>query len=172
VALIRYLQGAKTSRPTRIDTPPTKSTEESIIESGFGAGTLTLAGATREFTLVWKLGDEQGRRALPAGAYGLRTIRVEKLQGKQPWFISSTGPTLPAKTYAAGESQVFAFDATIRFAGQARTGKHGHLQLGFQIQAPDDRGLSVYRGDKRVPVTFRVLDAKQKELASGTMNYG
>ncbi len=50
--------------------------------------------------------------------------------------------------------------------------KKGQLQLGFGIRGADGRGLSVYRNDKRVPVTYKVLSSKGKPLAWGKMNYG
>jgi hypothetical protein len=50
--------------------------------------------------------------------------------------------------------------------------KKGRLQLGFGIQGADGRGLSVYRNDKRVPVTYKLLARKGRVLASGGMNYG
>jgi hypothetical protein len=53
------------------------------------------------------------------------------------------------------------------FSGDSAGGRHGNL-----LKAARRIGLSIYRSGKRIPISYRVLDNKNTELASGTMKYG
>ncbi|MHC4135502.1 MAG: hypothetical protein ACYS0K_11000 [Planctomycetota bacterium] len=117
---------------------------------------------------MWKKG---GVRALPAGTYRVRTTRVEREKGGVHWFLSSTSPPRERVTVKAGRTVRVAVDDTVHFEPRIRR-QDDRIQLGFAIKAADGRGLSVYKNDRRVPVTYKVLAKDGKVLASGTMNYG
>jgi hypothetical protein len=119
-------------------------------------------------TLVWQKG---GVRALPAGIYRVRTTRVEREKGGVHWFLSATSQPREQYTVKAGRAVRIAFDDTVHFEPRIRR-QGDRMQLGFTIKAADGRGLSVYKNDRRVPVTYKVLAKKGAVLASGTMNYG
>jgi len=121
--------------------------------------------------LVWTAADAVRTRALPPGEYRLRTTRLERVEDGAHWFVSSTAAPGAARRVAAGETLRLDVDPTVVFRGRVQK-KHGKLHLGFVLQGRDGRGLSIYRADKRVPVTYRVVDSAGNELASGTMNYG
>jgi hypothetical protein len=156
------------SPPKRVDKATDLATGFGRVTAGFGAGSVVLAGPDGAVTLVWNKG---GSRALPAGTYRVRTTRVEREKGGVHWFLSSTSPPRERITVkAAGTVRVEVGDA-VHF--QPRIGRKGdRMQLGFTIKGADGRGLSVYKNDRRVPVTYKVLAKKGKVLASGTMNYG
>ena len=122
-------------------------------------------------SLVWSAKDKDRRRALPAGDYRLRTTRIEREKDRAWWFLSSTGPAGRKIQVAPRSPTKLTIDDTVVFKGNARL--HGNkLQLGFSINGPDKRGLSVYKNGKRVPVTYKVLNNKGKVIARGQMNYG
>lgn len=132
-----------------------------------------LGNESGDVTLVWTDGEKDQARPVPPGSYALRTTRVERTQGGVTWFISSTGPAGDAMALRAGATRRIAVTDTVHFEAMVqRAGASGALQLGFAVRAADGRGLSVYRDDRRVPVTFEVLSKAGKVLASGTMNYG
>lgn len=127
-----------------------------------------LVGPAGDVTLVWSKG---GKRALPAGTYRVRTTRVERERGGMHWFLSSTSPPRESITIKAGRTVRVEVDDAVHFTCRARR-KDDRIQLGFAIKGADGRGLSVYKNDRRVPVTYKVLAKDGKVLASGTMNYG
>lgn len=130
---------------------------------------MVLAQGDRMLAVVWKKGDRDLRREVPAGDYTVRTTRIERMKGKQWWFVSSTGKT--KLVVEKNKTTKFIADDAVQFRGNANV-RDGKLQLGFGISGADKRGLSVYRDGKRVPVTYRLLDKNGKAVAKGTMNYG
>ncbi len=101
----------------------------------------------------------------PPGKYRVRTTRILR----ENFLISSTG--MPEPSLTVGEKTELKLDETVRFKCHAKR-KGGKLQLGFGISAADGRGLSVYKDDRRVPVTYKILAKDGKVLAEGKMNYG
>ena len=87
------------------------------------------------------------------------------------WFLSSTSPPRESITIKAGRTVRVEVDDAVHFTCRARR-KDDRMQLGFAIKGADGRGLSVYKNDRRVPVTYKVLAKDGKVMASGTMNYG
>ena len=101
------------------------------------------------------------------------TTRVERRRGEEHWFLSSTGPDGKSLRLLAGTTERIEVADTVHFRATAKPdGRGGGLALGFSLQAADGRGLSVYRQDRRVPVSFEVLADDGAVLGSGTMNYG
>lgn len=140
-----------------------------MVATNLEAGSIVLAGPKGDVALVWTGPNQE--RGLPPGRYRLRTTRVERLKGKEHWFLSSTGPPGKAFDVEAGKTTRIEVPATVHFKPVVR--RHGaKLQLGFSIVAGDGRGLSVYRDDRRVPVRYKVLDEDGRELVAGRMNYG
>lgn len=122
-------------------------------------------------SLVWSAKDKDRRRALPAGTYSLRTTRLEREKDGAWWFLSSTGPAVREIQVAPRSPSKLSIDDKVVFKGNAKM--HGNkLQLGFSITGSDERGLSIYKNGKRVPVTYEILNRKGKVLARGQMNYG
>jgi len=141
------------------------------VEANLEAGSITLAGPSGPVALVWKAGEKDRGRALPPGAYRPWTVRVERMQGEEHWFLSSTGaPGKPVEAVAGRALRLTAGDE-VRIQARARRDRHG-LDIGFGLTDSEGRGISVYRDDRRVSVAFRVLSMEGKALAEGTMTYG
>ena len=122
-----------------------------------------LAGPTGELTLVW---DPKGPAPeAPPGTYRVRTTRI----ARDNFLVSSAGT--PEPSLVVTDKAELKLDETVRFAGHAKR-KGGKLQLGFGIKGADGRGMTVYKDDKRAPVTYRVLAEDGQVLAEGTMTYG
>jgi hypothetical protein len=139
------------------------------LAAAFETGSVVLSGRGGDVQLVWT--KEKRTWSLPPGAYRLRTSRVEREKDGEHWFLSSCGP--PNKPFAleAKEHRLDPGD-TVHFQGMFRGWKQDRLVLGFAIRGADGRGLSIYRQDRRVPVTFEVLDKSGDVLEQGRMNYG
>ncbi len=150
-----------------------RSTDGAAIVKSSDAGSVVLAGrGGDEATIVW--GPRQPQARITSGRYTVRTTRIERQKGDEHWFLSSCGPAGHKKRkikLKRGEN-TFKLGDTVHFEGMVRGWHGGRLQLGFAIRGKDHRGLSVYRQDKRVPVTFKVLDRKGNVLSEGPMNYG
>lgn len=143
--------------------PPPRGEGAAKVEASFTEGTAVLAGPAGERTLVW---DPKGPAPeLPLGTYRVRTTRILR----ENFLISSTG--MPEPSLAVTGKAELKLDETVRFRCRA-TRKGEKLQLGFNISAPDGRGLSVYKDDRRVPVAYKVLGKDGEVLAQGKMTYG
>ncbi len=154
---------------------PEKREGSGRVTASFETGSAVLSGPDGEVTLAWDAKTTE--YALASGKYRIRTTRIVR----ENWLISSAGapePSLtvplcarPAGHFDVAETARLTIDETVRFEGHAkRNGKK--LQLGFSISASDRRGLTVYKDDKRVPVTYKVLAKDGEVLAEGTMTYG
>ena len=134
------------------------------VASDLAAGSIILQGTKGDVAVVWKAGEKDRARTLPAGAYRLRTTRIEREKDGEHWFLSSTSPPGLVVVVEPGKTATIDVKDEVHFKGRVRA-HGGKVHLGFGITGADGRGLSVYRNDKRVAVTYRVL-------AEGAMNYG
>jgi len=121
---------------------------------------------------VWKTEDEDRARTLPSGTYRLRTVRIEKERDGTHWFLSSTGPPGEALAVEAGKTARLDVKAEVHFEAVARRQREGGVQLGFSIRGADGRGMSIYRDDRRVAVSYSLRAEDGSVVAEGTMNYG
>jgi hypothetical protein len=143
-----------------------------VVTTNVKAGSAVLHGPKGDVMLVWTTRDADRRRMLPAGAYRLRTARVEREKDGVHWFLSATAPPKEAARELKADGELrLDVGTTVRFEGQVRR-RGDALQLGFSVKDGEGRGLSVYRAGKRVAVTYKVLSKRGKVLAEGTMNYG
>ena len=149
-------------------------------------GELFLRGPKKKiYRLEWRARDKDRRRALPPGHYTITGYRIARTDehGKK-WFLSATShghrklqvtaskslrveidPRIHLSTSAA--AQAGKLRGSMMFSGDSAGGRHGNL-----LKAARRIGLSIYRSGKRIPISYRVLDNKNTELASGTMKYG
>lgn len=93
------------------------------------------------------------------------------MQGEEHWFLSSGGPPGKPVEAVAGKALRLGAADEVRFQARAKADRNG-LDLGFALTDAAGRGLSVYRNDRRVAVTFKVLSKEGAVLAEGTMTYG
>ena len=169
--MIQWLKDQAEACPPRIDAPPDASTKGGYVEPDFKAGSVILLRGDRHVTLVWSKDDRNRRRALEPGEYKVRTTRLESEQDGVHWFLSSTGPATKSLRVAKRGATKLSIDGEVHFKARADR-KRKHLNLGFGLMTGDHRGLSIYRGGKRVPVTYKVLDRKGRVLQRGAMTYG
>ena len=166
MALIDWLKDADRKRPSR-------STDGAAIVKAKDAGSVVLAGpGGDEVCIVW--GPRQPQARVTFGRYTVRTTRIERKLNDERWFLSSCGPVAQKQKkikLKRGENN-FKLGDSVHFEGMIRGWRDGRLQLGFAVRGKDNRGLSVYRNDKRVPVTYKILTKKGKVLKQGSMNYG
>lgn len=169
--MIKWLKQKKDWRPTRLDTPTDDKKATSFVAPEFTAGSTVLQRGDRLITLVWRKGDEDKQRSLPAGEYTVRTTRVEGEKDGKWWFLSSSGPGAAKVIVEDDNTTKFAANNVVLLSAKAmQKGKQIRLALG--IGGADKRGISIYREGKRIPVTYRLLDKEGKTLAEGAMNYG
>ncbi|MDH3590920.1 MAG: hypothetical protein OER88_03525 [Planctomycetota bacterium] len=140
------------------------------MEAAF-AGSVVLQRGDRFVTLVWSKDEKDRRRALPAGAYQIKTTRIVRENGDGWWFLSSTGPARAKVSVEETSGATLDIGDTVHFKAMAKA--HGKkLQLGFGITGRDGRGLSVYKNGKRVPVRYKLVNKNGKTIGGGAMNYG
>ena len=139
------------------------------MKTNLKEGSIILVGPESDVALVWK--GKRGSRSLPPGRYRLKTTRIARTKGKDHWFLSQTGPPLPPQQLPSDKTTRIDVGDSVHFTPSVQREK-GRLQLGFGIRGADGRGLSVYKNDKRVPVTYKLLSKGGRTLASGKMNYG
>ena len=155
----------------RVDRWAAKPGSPAIVRSNIETGSVILAGPKVEIALIWRAEDKERRRAVPADAYRLRTTRIERTERGSHWFLSSSGPAGKPRRYRAGRSVRLEVDPTVHFRGTVKR-KAKQLQLGFTLKGADGRGISIYKDDRRVPVTYRILSADGRALVAGKMRYG
>ena len=141
------------------------------VEPSFGCGSVVLQRGDRLLRVVWPLGGRDQRRALPPGKYKIRELRMERKKGRATWFISSSGPPYqPLHVSAKGLTKLTIDDGLVCKLTVKPKGKE--LTIGFNMRAQHGHSITLFKNGKRFVLTYRVLDAKGKQLAQGTMNYG
>jgi len=169
VALIGWLKAQKL--PPRIDSAPTEKKPAAWVEPSFGSGSVVLQRGDRLLRVVWPLGARDQRRVLPPGKYRLRELRIERKKGEAIWFVSSSGPPYqPLQVSAKGLTKLTIDDGLVCKLNVKPKGEK--LTIGFKMRAERGHNITLFKNGKRVVLTYRVLDAKGKQLAQGTMNYG
>ena len=148
-----------------------KQAEPAWVTSNLETGSIILAGPKGDVAIHWKKGDEDRSRGLPPGNYRLRTVRIEREHKGVHWFLSATSQPRKPIEFESDEKVKLDVADTVHFKGKVkRMGRK--LQLNFGLQSETHQGLSIYENGKRVPVTYKLLSAKGKVLATGKMNYG
>ena len=145
-----------------------------LLTPEFSLGSLILKRADGKFfRLSWE-GERDGRepRALPPGTYSLTGYRlIRKDPEGRRWFISATSHGIRRIEIRPGEKQKIALDDTIRIQ-KALIPAGERADVRMMIQGEHHSGLSIYRDGKRIPIAYRVTDAKGDVLAQGSMTYG
>jgi len=153
--------------------PDAVAADEAVLVPALAEGVRGAAAFLRdERGLVrrvsWERDEADRRRALPAGTYELVGYRLlARDAAGVAWHVSAGGKTLRTLELAAGEETRLELDPTIhlqrRLNGRA---------VEVAVQGEAQSGLSIYRDGKRIPLAYRVLDARGAVLAEGPITYG
>jgi hypothetical protein len=174
--MIAFLKSDHVKRPPLIDRPPREeNSHDGFITTDFDEGAIVLKRKSdgQAYQLLWKKGSrkEDRRRALPAGDYQVISYRLARQDADgHDWFISGTGPIRNLKVHAG---QVHDLKLHESIFLECRVRPHGgELQVQGIAQGEHHCGLSIWKDGRRIPLGFRITDAQNKELASGSLKYG
>lgn len=166
--------------PLPLPLPVTRPPEEEVD----GMGVVTLAageaalilkdGAGGLYRVSWERAEGRPevadrRRALPAGEYEVVGLRqVDRTRADEVWHTAATGAQLGRLVVEDGEETPVKLDATIRVT----RGLRGGNMVAMNVTHPSGAGLTLYKNGRRVPVAFRLLDARGEIVRRGPMTYG
>ncbi len=175
-------RGLRAFLPTETPTPwigPSEkvSATDGTISAPFERGSLYLepasGAAQKPVRLVWA---EQGTFGVSPGEYTLQNFVIERTDAGRTWLLSCTGPGGPSIAVTEGKQARLAI-ATGIFV----TCKASRTTDGVRVSA----GLAGHGGmeaslldlgrdevDRRVPISFEVLDAAGRAIGEGTLTYG
>ena len=168
--MIAFLESKPLELPRAVTSAAEEDVDEGTVEVSFAAGDLFLEHEDGQaYRLPWSADEaEDGRgRVLPVGNYRLRTYRILGMDGDQPWHISATKPTIKRIEVLEGETTVIDIDQTIHLSTRV-----GHGMAMVSISGEERAGLTIYRGQQRIPMGYRLLDADGKQVAKGSLAYG
>ena len=101
---------------------------------------------------------------------GYRVIRRDKAGTR--WFVAATESRgLKRISVTGGKRQKIEIDPAIAVDCAALRTKTG-LRILMTITGENESGLTIFRQGRRIAIAYRVLDAHQREVASGVMKYG
>lgn len=89
-----------------------------------------------------------------------------------PWFLSATAVSGESLELRSGKRTELAIEPSVTASLTAqRDGRAALLSLSAHgpLASP---AITIYRGGKRVPLRYEVLDARGRILAGGDMQYG
>ena len=143
------------------------------IRADLGAsGSLVLQrGEERMRVLVGP--DMESPPHLDPGAYRLIGYRIRRSdESDTPWFLSATAVSGERLEISAGKSTQLAIAPSVTVILTAQRDDRSAL-LSLSMRGPlASPSITIYKGGKRVPLRYEVLDAQQRVLASGDMQYG
>lgn len=143
-----------------------EGTVEVRLTSRVRAGEVFLKDAAgAAVRLAW--GPDGARRfALAPGTYSCVGYRL--IDGE--WHVS-VGASRPLRV-RAGETVALDVDDPIVLTVAGFLGGDGVVQLQVGITSKSKEGLTLYRGGRRIPVSWTFLDAKDQEVGTGPLSYG
>lgn len=197
--MIRFLRSGALKPPRTVHRPPKAgATGYGVVVPSFDQGVVVLRDARRRVVRVaWEsptpketspknlkkaapsgqkrdkpaAGDKA--RALDPGVYtviGYRVIRRDKAGTR--WFVAATESRgLKRISVTGGKRQRIEIDPAIAVDCAALRTKTG-LRILMTITGDNESGLTIFRQGRRIAIAYRVLDAHQREVASGVMKYG
>ncbi len=172
--MIEFFKSGSMPPATAIAVPPSPTDDQSgIVRPKFDEGSVLVKDAAgKHYRLVWRAQDKDRRRGLPPGAYTLTHFDiVRRDEHKTEWFISGSGAALAKLKVAAGQDQTLGADDAVMIQCKAKPSA-GTVDIQATVMDGHHHGLSIYRDGKRIPLKYRVADARGKELATGELEYG
>jgi hypothetical protein len=105
---------------------------------------------------------------VPIGHYRIPHYKIERQHEGEPWMLFTTGKEGLEVEIRENEETSMELDEQV-YAG-ARVPKPGKVNMA--ACSPDGRGFTVVRKDKRVEVTYEILNGAGKVVNSGKLQYG
>ncbi len=147
------------------------------VDAPFESGSLVLESApidsARSVRLVWQ---HQGTLRVPLGKYDIQNYVIERTVGGQTWMLSCTGPGGPSVSVAAEGKSPLAIATGIFVTCKAtRTNDGVRISAGLAGHGGMEASLLDFGRasvDRRVPITFQILDAEGRAIGDGTLVYG
>ncbi len=170
MALIAYLEDEPLALPEIVDTSGDASKDSGTLTVSFDAGELFLEDSDGlAYRLSWKKGEDKKARArsLPIGEYRLRTYRILGEKDGDSWHISGTAPTIREIEVLPGETVNIDVDQRITLKPRA-----GRSNVSTGIVGDKGAGVSIYRGQKRIDMGYRLVNKRGEQVAAGSMRYG
>lgn len=126
----------------------------------------------RVYRLRWFGKARDRRRALPAGRYRITGYRIARRDGEgRSWFISTTSHGYRDLVVRGGGQTVLKISPVIHFEVRGKKFSD-QVNVNALVRGEHHVGLSIYREGKRIPLSYRLVDAAGKELHSGSLRYG
>lgn len=149
-----------------------------VLPEGVEGALLLKDGEDRAWRVSWErvtgrpvpeaVFPEDRRRALPPGTYTIVGQRlVDRSKQGEVWHTSATGHELGELQVEVGAELAVTLDPTVRI-GKRASGR----RVAMSVQGPHASGLSLYKDGRRIPIRYRLTDARGRELAEGPMTYG
>ena len=168
----------KTQKPVRRVDAPSESKDQGSVVTTLETGSILLAPVKKgePIRLVWKEGDKGQSRPVPPGTWRVAHYAIEKTHQGALWILSGSGPNGPTVTVTAGRESKIEIDPRVH--QEFTTLSAGErLTMALNLKGEHSMGLSILDAsrdgiDRRVPVTYALLDANGKELSTGAMTYG
>lgn len=176
--LIDWFGGKRQERPAREDAARAAGPEEGTIVPGFERGSVLLwpegdGGERRPVRLVWA-GEAKAapERAVPAGDYVVRNYKIQRADAAgTEWQIWGSGAAGRKVRIDAGSRATLDLDLSVHVKPMAMD-KGRQVQLGLGVTGDSGLGLTVIRGQDRVPATAVIRDAGGKALTKADLRYG
>ena len=170
MALVAYLESKPLALPEVIDSSGDVTADSGTLTVPFAAGDLFVESAEGlAYRLSWTKGEAEGARtrSLPEGVYKLRTYRILGEKEGESWHISGTAPTIREIEVLAGENVAVDIDQRITLKPRIR-----RSSVSTAIGGDKGAGVTIYRGQKRIDMGYRLMDDDGEQVASGSMRYG
>jgi len=85
----------------------------------------------------------------------------------ETWHLSASGPKLRTLTVESGQESRVKIEERVSITHRL-TGS----RLSVDVRGDLDAGVTIYRGERRIPIEFALLDAKGERRIAGKLRYG
>jgi hypothetical protein len=160
--VLAYLRHAKPA--PRVTAASKAEARDGTVSVNFAAGALWVApekhgSAPGPARLVFA--KEGQALPLKAGAYRIRNYAIERELKGEYWAVSGSGPNGQTFEVKPGQETKLQIDPRVHLK-VAAAAKGDEVMVCFSIQGDSKMGLSVLRGDGRVPTLYAIGDQKGK----------
>ncbi len=180
-SLMAFIAAETSPRPTRVEAETPITLDQGTVSCNIEEGYLLLAPKPEKpkknepmqvltgYRLVWKRDEKELRRPVPEGRYTVRRYVASRDDPKTgEWTIMATGMGRAVEVKAGQETKV-RLDLDVAF--EARPGRKGaKVIVGGIFKGDRDMGVSIFKNNRRLEISWKVMDGKQ-DLAAGGCTY-